>query len=174
MRISGAESLAAVANIFVGMIEAPLLVRPYIARMTRSELFAVMTIGMATVAGSVLVAYVQMLGARLRGSSGDGEPAVGARRPVAREGDGARDRDAADRGQRRCGGRGRPPQRDRRRGEGAIAGLRLAGYVGALLIAFVALIALANDGLGGIGGLVGHRRAELPARARRASRRSLR
>ncbi|UCE87721.1 MAG: NupC/NupG family nucleoside CNT transporter, partial [Deltaproteobacteria bacterium] len=49
LRTSGAETLAAVANIFVGMSEAPLLVRPYVERMTRSELFCVMTTGMATV-----------------------------------------------------------------------------------------------------------------------------
>ena len=59
---SGAESLAAVANVFVGMTEAPLLVRPYIEQMTRSELFTVMVTGMATIAGSVLVAYARMLG----------------------------------------------------------------------------------------------------------------
>jgi CNT family concentrative nucleoside transporter len=59
---SGAESLAAVANVFVGMTEAPLLVRPYLERMTRSELFCVMTTGMSTIAGSVLVAYAKVLG----------------------------------------------------------------------------------------------------------------
>ena len=62
MGMSGAESLAAVANVFVGMTEAPLIVRPYLERMTRSELFCVMTTGMATIAGSVLVAYAKMLG----------------------------------------------------------------------------------------------------------------
>ena len=62
MRTSGAESLAAVANLFVGMTEAALVVRPYLERMTRSELFVLMTLGMATVAGSVLLAYVNMLG----------------------------------------------------------------------------------------------------------------
>jgi CNT family concentrative nucleoside transporter len=51
LRISGAESLATIANIFLGMTEAPLLVRPYVERMTRSELFCVMTAGLATVAG---------------------------------------------------------------------------------------------------------------------------
>ena len=53
MRTSGAESLASAANVFVGMVEAPLTVRPYVAGLTRSELFTVMTAGMATVAGSV-------------------------------------------------------------------------------------------------------------------------
>ena len=62
MRLSGAESLAAIANVFVGMIESSLVVKPYLARMTQSELFGLMTLGMATVAGSVLLAYVQLLG----------------------------------------------------------------------------------------------------------------
>ena len=62
MRLSGAESLAAVANVFMGMVESALVVRPYLEAMTRSELFALMTLGMSTVAGSVLLAYVGMLG----------------------------------------------------------------------------------------------------------------
>jgi concentrative nucleoside transporter, CNT family len=60
LRTSGAESLAAAANIFVGMTEAPLVVRPYIAKMTMSELNALMVGGFATIAGSVLAAYVKM------------------------------------------------------------------------------------------------------------------
>ena len=59
---SGAESLAAVANVFLGMTESALVVRPYLERMTRSELFCLMTVGMSTVAGSVMVAYAAMLG----------------------------------------------------------------------------------------------------------------
>lgn len=62
MGLSGAESLAAIANIFVEMVESCLIVKPYIHRMTNSELFTTMTVGMATVAGSVLIAYVQMRG----------------------------------------------------------------------------------------------------------------
>jgi CNT family concentrative nucleoside transporter len=61
MRTSGAETLSAAANIFVGQTEAPLLVKPFIHDMTRSELMAVMTGGFATVAGGVLAAYVGML-----------------------------------------------------------------------------------------------------------------
>lgn len=61
MGVSGAESLSAVANIFVGMTEAPLVVKPYVEKMTKSELFAVMTGGMATVAGGVMASYVAML-----------------------------------------------------------------------------------------------------------------
>lgn len=59
---SGAESLSVTANIFVGQTEAPLVVRPYLERMTHSELMAVMTGGMATIAGGVMAAYIQILG----------------------------------------------------------------------------------------------------------------
>ena len=62
MRLSGAETLAATANIFVGQTEAPLLVKPYIDKMTRSEILALMTGGMATIAGAVLIAYIGFLG----------------------------------------------------------------------------------------------------------------
>ena len=62
MKVSGSESLATAANVFVGQTEAPLVVRPFIIGMTRSELFALMTGGMATIAGGVLAAYVLLLG----------------------------------------------------------------------------------------------------------------
>ena len=62
MGTSGAESLSNTANIFVGQTEAPLMIRPFIAGMTRSELLTIMTGGMATIAGGVMAAYVQMLG----------------------------------------------------------------------------------------------------------------
>jgi CNT family concentrative nucleoside transporter len=152
---SGAESLAAAANVFVGMVEAPLLVRPYVERMTRSELFTVMTTGMATVAGSVLVVYAGMLGGDYAGhlltasflSAPGGvllakvmvpeteTPLTAGGRPADVERTAANVIDAAS--------------------QGALAGLRLAGAVGALLVAFVALIALANDGLAAAAGLVG-------------------
>lgn len=62
MRLSGSESLSASANIFMGQTEAPLLVKPFIKNMTQSELFCLMTGGMSTLAGSVLAVYVGMLG----------------------------------------------------------------------------------------------------------------
>ncbi len=62
MRLSGAESLSCAGNIFLGQTEAPLLVKEYIPRMTKSELMLVMTAGMATMAGGVLAAYIGMLG----------------------------------------------------------------------------------------------------------------
>jgi CNT family concentrative nucleoside transporter len=62
MRLSGAESLSAAGNIFLGQTEAPLLVRPFISKMTSSELHCLMTGGMATIAGSVMGAYITFLG----------------------------------------------------------------------------------------------------------------
>ncbi len=62
MRLSGAESLAAAGNIFLGQTESPLLVRPYLNSMTRSEMMCLMTGGMATIAGGVLAAYINFLG----------------------------------------------------------------------------------------------------------------
>jgi len=156
MRLSGAESLAAVANIFVGMVESCLVVRPYLERMTRSELFATMTLGMSTVAGSVLLAYVNILGGGafaghlvtasiLSAPAGlvlakimipeTGEPSTQAGLESGSERSEVNLIDAA--------------------AEGALSGMKLAAYVGASLIAFVALIAMANDLIGGIGGLLG-------------------
>ena len=62
MKLSGSESLAAAANVFVGQTEAPLLVKPYVPKMTRSEILALMVGGMATIAGSVFAIYMGMLG----------------------------------------------------------------------------------------------------------------
>lgn len=62
MHLSGAESLAAAANIFIGQTEAPLVVKPYLERMTKSEMLCLMVGGMATIAGGVLAAYISFLG----------------------------------------------------------------------------------------------------------------
>ena len=62
MRLGGAEGLGVSANVFVGMVEAPLFVRPYLEGMTRCELFTLMTAGMATIAGTVMVLYASILG----------------------------------------------------------------------------------------------------------------
>lgn len=69
-KLSGAESLSAAANIFVGQTEAPLLIKPYVEKMTKSELMCVMTGGMATVAGGVLAAYIMMLKDNVPGIAG--------------------------------------------------------------------------------------------------------
>jgi CNT family concentrative nucleoside transporter len=157
LRISGAEGLAAIANLFVGMIESGLVVRPYLKDMTRSELFTFMTLGMATIAGSVLVAYVTILGGgdfagHLVVASLVSAPAavVVAKLMVPETG---RPRTLGD----------TPDLPDVRAHnlidaatEGGLTGLRLALNIGALLVAFVALIALVNLVLGGLGGLVGY------------------
>jgi CNT family concentrative nucleoside transporter len=156
MGTSGAESLAAVANIFLGMTESALVVQPYLKAMTRSELFLLMTLGMATIAGSVLLAYVGMLGggdyaghlataSLLSAPAGiliakvmvpeTGRPATSSLAPVSHTRSAVNVIDAA--------------------AQGALAGLRLAAYVGALLVAFVALIDLANDWVGGAGAWLG-------------------
>ncbi len=156
MGTSGAEALAAVANLFVGMTESALIVRPYLERMTRSELFTLMTLGMATVAGSVMLTYVLMLGSpeyagHLATASLLSAPAgillakvmvPETDTPVTRSGDRASvERSAVNVIDAAA--------------QGALAGLRLAAYVGALLIAFVALIALLNDLVGGVGAGLG-------------------
>ncbi|MDR0734615.1 MAG: NupC/NupG family nucleoside CNT transporter [Elusimicrobiota bacterium] len=68
--LSGAESLSAAANIFVGQTEAPLLIKPYVDKMTKSELMCVMTGGMATIAGGVMAAYIMMLEKTVPGIAG--------------------------------------------------------------------------------------------------------
>ena len=70
MGIAGIEGLGTAANVFVGMVEAPLLVRPYLLGASRSELFTIMTAGMATIAGTVLVLYASILGGVIPGIIG--------------------------------------------------------------------------------------------------------
>jgi concentrative nucleoside transporter, CNT family len=70
LRVGGAVGLSTAANIFVGMVEAPLFIKPYLARLTRSELFVVMTGGMAGIAGTVLVLYATVLGAAIPDAAG--------------------------------------------------------------------------------------------------------
>lgn len=167
---SGAESLSVISNIFVGQTEAPLVIKPYIARMTPSELLAVMTGGMATIAGGVMAAYVQMLGnayAQAQGVALDvgrlmfAEQLLGAslmaapaalviakilypetKEPVTKgevkmniEQPNANGIDAA--------------------ASGASTGLKLAANVGAMLLAFIALLAMGNYFLESFGSLTG-------------------
>lgn len=153
MGTSGAESLSASANIFVGQTEAPLLIRPYVGKMTQSELMAVMTGGFATIAGGVLAAYVgmgvsaghliaasvmsapaalvmaKMMFPETEESLTAGTVRVEVERPWANVIDAA--------------------------AEGAGSGLKLALNVGAMLLAFIALIALCNGVLGKVGGVFG-------------------
>jgi CNT family concentrative nucleoside transporter len=153
--ISGAESLAAIANVVMGMTEAPLLIRAYVERMTRSELFCVMVSGLATVAGSVLVAYIGLLGGDYAGhliaaSFMSAPAAIAVAKIVVPE---------RDQPETLGGARIDMPVESVNvvdaAASGASEGLRLALNVGAMLIAFVALIALLNDAIGWAGGLVG-------------------
>jgi len=157
MRLSGAEALAAIANIFVGLIESGVVIRPYLGRMTHSELFTFMTLGMSTIAGSVLIAYVTILGggdfaghlvvaslisapaalvvAKIMIPETETPETLGSAPEL--EGMSASSLiDAA--------------------AEGGMVGMRLALNIGALLIAFVALVALANTIIGGVAGLFGY------------------
>jgi concentrative nucleoside transporter, CNT family len=149
---SRTESLSATANIFVGQTEAPLVVRPYIATMTQSELFAVMCGGLASVAGSVLAGYAQMgvpleylIAASFMAAPGGllfaklmvpetekTHDTVNATALIAEDDRPVNVIDAA--------------------ASGAASGMQLALNVGAMLLAFIALIALLNGILGGIGG----------------------
>lgn len=149
---SKAESVSAAANIFVGQTEAPLVIRPFIAKMTRSELFAIMTGGLASVSGSVLVGYA-LLGVPLEYLIAASFMAAPAGLILAKimipETEAVNDEnfkmekddssvnvvDAAARG--------------------ASDGLKLAVNVGAMLLAFIAIIALLNGILGGLGNLFG-------------------
>ena len=154
MGTSGAESLSASANIFVGQTEAPLLIKPYVGTMTKSELMAVMTGGFATIAGGVMAAYVGMgvsakhlLAASVMSAPAAlvmaklmfpeteksvtaGSVAIEIDRPWANSIDAA--------------------------ASGAADGLKLALNVGAMLIAFVALIALIDFPITKLGQLAGY------------------
>ena len=70
MGIGGVEGLGTAANIFVGMVESPLLIRAYLLEISRSELFTIMTCGMAIIAGTVMVIYATILGKTIPGIMG--------------------------------------------------------------------------------------------------------
>lgn len=191
MGTSGAESLSSAACVFVGQVEGPLLVRPYIATMTKSELMALMTGGMATIAGGVMAAYIGMLGgewapqllaASLMGAPGGLAMAklivpetevsrtavqpVGAAPPLPPE-------DAVPHGapvttEPEAHGHGvdvhvAETSVIEAAAKGAQDGLHLAFTVAAMLIAFVSLVAMINGGLGLIGGLFGSPQLTLEA-----------
>ncbi len=158
MGTSGAETLSAAGNIFVGQTEAPLLIKPFVERMTMSELMAVMTGGFATVAGGVLAAYVGMLVAffpdiagHLMAASVMSAPAalVVAKLMVPEEGT------PETSGSLRMDLEKPDVNVIDAAARGAGEGLHLALNVGAMLLAFIALVALANGMLGWAGGLVG-------------------
>ncbi|EMR3754511.1 MULTISPECIES: NupC/NupG family nucleoside CNT transporter [Proteus] len=153
---SRTESMSATANIFVGQTEAPLVVRPYIARMTTSELFAVMCGGLASVAGSVLAGYASMgvpleylITASFMAAPGG---LLFAKLLVPETETPDDQKDAFD----NLSDEEKPANIIDAAASGASSGLQLALNVGAMLLAFVALIALINGILGGIGGWFGY------------------
>src|ERR1041385_4477437 len=152
MGVSGAESLNVAASIFMGQTEAPLTIKPFIAGMTESELFTIMTSGMAHVSGSVMAAYVLIAGVEIQHLLTAvimtapatimlakifypevEKPATSGKVDVKVESTAVNIIDAA--------------------GQGAGDGLHLSLNVAAMLIAFLALIAMVNGILGGIHGL---------------------
>ena len=150
---SRAESLSATANIFVGQTEAPLAVKPYIPRMTQSELFAVMSGGLASIAGSVMAGYAEMgvdlsylLAACFMAAPGG----LLFAKIILPETDTPNERliegeDESD----------KPANILDAAAGGAASGLKLALNVGAMLLAFISLIALINGMIGGVGGWFG-------------------
>ena len=154
MRASGAESLNVAVNLFLGQAEAPLTIRPYLAAMTRSELMTVMTSGMATVSGAILIAYVQIGGAEAENlvtavvmtapacimlakifEPETGQPETMGWIPEQETTKDGNILDAAARG--------------------TVEGLQMALQVGAMVLVFVALISIVNGILAGIQGIVG-------------------
>nr|WP_294849328.1 nucleoside transporter C-terminal domain-containing protein [uncultured Sphingomonas sp.] len=162
--ISKVESLGAAANIFVGQSESPLVVRPYLAALPKSHLFTLMCVGMAGVAGTILAAYASMLGQQylpyLLAAAFMSAPGGIFMAKLIMPDDPTVDADAADpedhvevhgfeEGEQ-------PANIIMAAGQGAQTGVKLAVAVGAMVLAFVALVALANGILGGIGGWFGH------------------
>ena len=167
--ISRVESLSAAANIFVGQSESPLVVRPYLAALPPSRLFTVMVVGMAGVAGTILAAYASLLGERylpyllaaafMSAPGGilmakmimPDDPPGPEELPL--EG-GVADDDQVDVAETFEAGE-RPANIIMAAAQGAQTGVKLAVAVGAMVLAFVALVALANGLLGGLGNMVG-------------------
>lgn len=151
---SRAESMSAAANIFVGQTEAPLVVRPFVPKMTQSELFAVMCGGLASVAGGVLAGYASM-GVPLEYLVAASFMAAPGGLLFAKILHPETDKPHEDFDEALDGGDDKPANVIDAAAGGAASGLQLALNVGAMLIAFVGLIALVNGMLGGIGGWFG-------------------
>ncbi|WP_336869262.1 NupC/NupG family nucleoside CNT transporter [Sphingomonas sanguinis] len=165
--VSKVESLCAAANVFVGQSESPLVIRPYLASLTPAQLFTVMTSGMAGVAGTILAAYASMgisieylLAASFMAAPGGIlmakiimpdriEPPAG-QLPL---GDVIEDEKIAL--AEATHDEEKPANIIMAAAQGAQTGVKLAVAVGAMVLAFVALVALANGLLGGLGNLIG-------------------
>jgi CNT family concentrative nucleoside transporter len=154
LRTSRPESMSAAANIFVGQTEAPLVVRPFIPHMTRSELFAVMVGGLASIAGSVMAGYAGMgvdlkylLAASFMAAPGGMLMAKIILPETEKTKDGLSEIDSEDTGYANVFDAA---------ASGAASGMTLALNVGAMLLAFIALIAMFNGLVGWTGGLLGY------------------
>ena len=155
--VSKVESLGAASNIFVGQSESPLVVRPYLAALAPSQLFCLMTVGMAGVAGTILAAYASM-GIRIdylvaaAFMSAPGGILMAKMIMPDSSGDKIIEPDEV-----KVAGLDEEPPANiiMAASQGAQTGVKLAVAVGAMVLAFVALVALANGILGGIGGWIG-------------------
>ena len=169
--VSRVESLGAAANIFVGQSESPLVVRPYLSALPPSHLFTLMSVGMAGVAGTILAAYAGLLGERylpyLLAAAFMSAPGgilmaklimpdeVAAKGELPLEG-GAVEEAPEDQIEVHGFEEGEQPVNIiQAAGQGAQTGVKLAVAVGAMVLAFVALVALLNGIIGGIGNAIG-------------------
>ena len=153
---SRTETLSATANVFVGQTEAPLVVRPFIKHMSQSELFAIMVGGLASVAGSVMAGYASMgvelkylVAASFMAAPGGLLMAKIMKPETEKTSDAKQDQMDAEAEEK-------PANVLDAAAQGASSGLGLAANVGAMLLAFIALIAMVNGMLGGVGGWFGH------------------
>lgn len=153
MGVSGAESLSVAANVFVGQTEAPLVVRPYVPGMTRSELMVLMTGGMATIAGGVLAGYISFgidAGHLLAASVMSAPAALVAAKILIPESE-----KSATAGEVKMHSQKTSVNVVDAAADGATQGLSLALNVGAMLLAFLALVAVIDGGLGVVAGWIG-------------------
>jgi concentrative nucleoside transporter, CNT family len=153
MKTSGSESLSCAGNIFVGQTEAPLLIKPYVASMTQSELHAVMTGGFATISGGVLAAYISfgVPAEHLIAASVMSAPAALALSKLFYP----ETEDSPTRGDVSIKVERTSANAIDAVTSGALEGLRLVLNIAAVIIAFLALLAMFNALLGWLGGLVG-------------------
>ena len=162
LQTSQTESMSAVANVFIGHTEAPLVVRPYLSGMTESELFAVMTGGCATIAGAVMAGYAAMgvdleylITASFMAAPGGLLMAKIIKPETVFRDVKVEDVQSSDTAE--------AVNIFEAIGNGALTGLTLALNVGAMLLAFVAMIALLNGVIAGVGGLFGYEDLSLQA-----------
>jgi len=154
LQTSQAESISAVSNIFVGHTDAPLVVRPYLKDMTQSELFAVMTGGCATIAGAVMMGYAAM-GIDLKYLITASFMAAPGGLLIAKIMMPETETRQVEFDPNQTGDVDQPVNIFEAIGNGAMTGMQVAFSVGAMLVAFVALIALLNGVLTGVGNWFG-------------------